>query len=234
MLLRFLGAGCAYRPQLGNTSALGILGGQTLLLDCGENVFTRLYENGLLEACGQMTVLITHIHADHAGSLSTLISYMRYEKQNPIRVCFPGDQVERLMKACGICDGECIFDNRPGGTLENGVRYQAISVEHAANLDCYGYLVTAPEGCFYYSGDARALPAQVLDGFQRGGIQELYQDATFLHPQGQSHGSLEALCQAIDPALRQRVCPMHFYDVTPGDAAACGFAVPTVFGGMGK
>ena len=231
MLLHFLGAGCAYRPQWGNTSALGTFGGQTLLLDCGENIFTRLYETGLLETCGKMTVLITHIHADHVGSLSTLISYMRYEKQNPIRVCFPGDQVERLMKTCGISDGECLFDNRPAGTLENGVSYRAIPVEHAANLSCYGYQVTAPEGCFYYSGDARTLPSQVLADFQAGRIQELYQDATFLQPQGQSHGSLEALCQAIAPRQRQRVCPMHFYDVTPKDAAARGFAIPDCFEG---
>ncbi len=50
MELKFLGRGAAFNPKEGNNSAYFIENNQLFLIDCGENIFERLVENGLLES----------------------------------------------------------------------------------------------------------------------------------------------------------------------------------------
>lgn len=212
MILKFLGCGCAYRPQLGNTSAWFQTDGHLFLLDCGETVFTCLRQGSLLTCCQDITILITHSHADHIGSLPTLISYMHDVEQKPVTVCFPQKDITAWMACCGISKFDYHLLQGTDVTLASGIDCHAFPVEHHQDLSCYGYHITHHSKSFYYSGDARRLPPIILEAFLHGKIDELYQDSTFLHEQGNSHGSLEALCDAIPPALRSHVYPMHFSD----------------------
>ncbi|WP_320938111.1 MBL fold metallo-hydrolase [Enterocloster lavalensis] len=225
MILNFLGCGCAYRPQFGNTSAWLSVDGRLFLFDCGETVFTRLLQTGLLERCRSLTVLVTHCHADHAGSLPTLISYMHDVEQKPVAVYYPGEDVRTLMTCCGIAVDECEFYSGANIVFAPGIRCSAFPVEHHPDLHCYGYhFICGPES-FYYSGDARRLPPGVLDAFLNGRIRELYQDATFLEDQGASHGSLDYLSAVIPPSLRRNVYPMHFSGDFSGQLRDRGFGV---------
>ncbi len=212
MILNFLGCGCAYRPDLGNTSAWFAADKHLFLLDCGENIFTCLQQKQLLKKYDDITVIVTHCHSDHAGSLSTLISYTHYVEKKPITVYFPDEDIPVLMTHCGIAPGECQFLQGDKVTLAANVTCTAFPVEHHTGLHCYGYCLTCGTKSFYYSGDARRLPADILDAFLHGRIDELYQDTTFLQDQGTSHGSLSYLCNVIPRPLRGHVYPMHFSD----------------------
>ena len=212
MILNFLGCGCAYRPDLGNTSAWFAVDKHLFLLDCGENIFTLLQRKQLLKEYDDITVLITHCHADHAGSLSTLISYTHYVEKKPITVYFPEEDVPVLMTHCGIASGECRFLRGNTAVFAGNVTCTAFPVEHHHGLHCYGFHLTCSAGSFYFSGDARRLPQEILDAFLLEQIDELYQDTTFLQEQGNSHGSLAWLCSAIPHSLRRQVYPMHFSD----------------------
>ncbi len=212
LILNFLGCGCAYRPDLGNTSAWFQTGGHLFLLDCGENSFTRIRQSTLLECCRDITVLITHSHADHIGSLPTLISYMHDVERKPVTLCFPCEDITYWMSCFGICQEDYRFLQGMDMVLPSGIRCHAVPVDHHPKIPCYGYHVTGSFGSFYYSGDARRLPPDILEAFLCRTIQQLYQDATFLEEQGNSHGSLSYLCKVIPPALRQHVYPMHFHD----------------------
>ena len=69
--IQFLGTGGAFEPEFGNSSALIDIDGQTILLDCGFTVYPKLKLYGLTDKIDY--VLISHLHNDHVGSLSTFI-----------------------------------------------------------------------------------------------------------------------------------------------------------------
>jgi hypothetical protein len=73
MQFRFLGVGGAFDYQYGNASGLLELGGKHILVDCGHAVYPALQQHRLADNLD--AVLITHLHDDHVGSLSTLIYY---------------------------------------------------------------------------------------------------------------------------------------------------------------
>ena len=65
MELKFLGRGAAFNPKEGNNSAYFIENNQLFLIDCGESIFERLFENGLLKSVESINLMITHTHYDH-------------------------------------------------------------------------------------------------------------------------------------------------------------------------
>ena len=75
MKLHFFGCGSAFNPAMGNTSAWFEMDGCLFLVDCGETVYELLMKRSDLREYRQIYVLLTHLHADHVGSLGFLISY---------------------------------------------------------------------------------------------------------------------------------------------------------------
>jgi len=77
MKIEVLGVGNLFTPKITNTSFLlepSGYGGKKFLIDCGYNVFQKLvsckYDIENID-----TVIITHTHPDHVGSLGALIYY---------------------------------------------------------------------------------------------------------------------------------------------------------------
>ena len=75
MKIKFLGIGSAYNTKWLNSNAYFIVANSLYLLDCGESTFGKLMELGILnDNYNGIYVLLTHLHADHAGSLPSLCS----------------------------------------------------------------------------------------------------------------------------------------------------------------
>jgi ribonuclease BN (tRNA processing enzyme) len=73
-MLTQIGNGTAFNPETPNTS---FLLKDFLLIDCGYNVFKELKENFNIEKI--KLIAITHNHADHIGSLETLLFYKKFK-----------------------------------------------------------------------------------------------------------------------------------------------------------
>lgn len=73
MDIKFVGTGGAFESSLTNSSAIVTFKGKNFLIDCGHSVFPKL--NLLNLAATIDAVLITHLHDDHVGSLSSFILY---------------------------------------------------------------------------------------------------------------------------------------------------------------
>ena len=89
MELNFLGRGAAFNPKEGNNSAYFIENNQLFLIDCGENIFGRLIDSGLLESVESVNLMITHTHSDHIGSLGSLVTYSFYTLHKPLNIILP-------------------------------------------------------------------------------------------------------------------------------------------------
>ena len=80
----FLGSGAGFYPEAGNTSAYFLTDGHLFLIDCGETVFSELKKRGILNGISDITVVISHLHSDHCGSLSSLIIFSLIPLSNSV------------------------------------------------------------------------------------------------------------------------------------------------------
>ena len=62
--------------------------------------------------------------------------------------------------------------------LIGDVRIEAVSVKHADDIRCYGYVLDFSDERIYYSGDSYEIPSMIVKDFFAGKIQTIYQDTT--------------------------------------------------------
>lgn len=203
--LHFLGSGSAFNPEMDNTSAWFIHKGRFFLLDCGETVFGKIWDLAPFKDASQIIVLLTHMHSDHIGSLGTLLSYCALVVHKQVAIYYPSSQLEGYLEMVGIASTFYTHYTEVPGTW--GIGITAYPVEHAKDMDCFGYVLGLPSRTLYYSGDAADIPQVVLEQFFSGTITYLFQDTSM--EETEHHCPLSRLEQRIPDAYRSRVYAMH-------------------------
>lgn len=210
MKLRFLGVGAAYNPSLGSNTAFFMLKDQLYLLDCGESTFERVISLPELTICRAVNVLVTHLHADHIGSLSSFISYCGQVLKKPVLVATPDVTLRKILKLMGIQPDDYAFRQDFIELFPGELKVTPVLVDHDPGMDCYGYCICDGEETIFYSGDANTLPPQILNRFLNKEIARVYQETTYQKKGNVYHCSLEQLCDIVPPVARSRVVCMHF------------------------
>ena len=205
MELKFLGRGAAFYPAFGNTNAFFTEGEDLFFLDFGESAFEKAVRLLDLRKYHRVWVLITHLHADHAGSLASLCSYTHIVLGVTVRVVHPESTVKQLLALEGI--GGELYDYLPALPADCPVSAEPVPVRHAADMRCYGYVLRTRDDSLYFSGDAAELPEEVRELFLRGEIRRLYHD-TAGH-ESQAHCWYRRLEAAVPPERRKDVHCMH-------------------------
>lgn len=209
MVLKFLGCGSAFNPVLGNTSAYFTRENSLFLIDAGESVFKNLFEKELLKEYEEIYILITHAHADHVGSLASIISYTYYVLEKKVVVIHPNDTLIGLLKKMGVGQETYVYEQKERLTV-NGIVIDAVTVKHAADMECFGYIIQIQDDRIFYSGDSYELPRKVVEEFMDGRIQLIYQDTAEFETGRLSHCPLKTLEKEIPAEHRNRVYCMHF------------------------
>lgn len=226
--LQFLGRGSAFHAAWGNTNAYFWADSTLCLLDCGSDAFGKLQASGVLENAKEIVVLMTHLHADHCGSLGTLIAYCKHMLRLTPLIVYPDRRIVELLALMGIRWEDYAW-NESSSLKSSGVLIEQIPVEHSAGMTCVGYLISGKQRIFY-SGDAERIPGAVLAELQKGMVDQVYQDCTYeegMNPRG--HCSLEWLTAHVATVMRNRVVCMHFGHNfvskirEAGFSLACGF-----------
>lgn len=139
MNLRFFGKGAAFCPSFGNCNAYFEKDGDLFFLDFGESTFEKAVRLLDLTTYGHIYVLITHLHADHVGSLASLISYTACVLNRKVMVIHPEETILQLLSLEGISrDFYTYAKHLPA---ECPVEATPIPVQHALDMKCYGYEV---------------------------------------------------------------------------------------------
>ena len=224
MKLSFLGCGSAFNPELGNTSAYFEYNEDLYLLDCGETTFERLMKKVDLTKYQHVFVLITHLHADHVGSLGSLISYYACVLGKKLYVIHPKRTIVELLHLLGIDDDFYYYEEELPEYLST-VKAEAVSVEHVENMDAFGYLLKTKTKCIYYSGDASTVPETIVAQLKNQKIDELYQDTCSWESTHPTHCYIGKLEQLIEPKLRYKVYCMHLDEGCRVVAQNKGFSV---------
>lgn len=190
------------------------------LIDCGESIFERLVENGLLEGIDAINLMITHTHSDHIGSLGTLAMYSYYILKKPLNIVMKKG-AKHLTNIGKVLDGfgctslmyryvdEEQYDNK-FVSFQN-IRYMETS--HCDELSCYGLLFTAPNGLVYYSGDTREIEnvKALIESGQN--IDKLYIDTTMANFPDNVHLYIGILKEKIPEDFKNKVFCMHINKV---------------------
>ncbi len=225
MQLRFLGTGAAFYPALGNNGAFFACGDDLFLIDCGETAFSTLMRADLLPRYpGAITVLLTHLHADHCGSLGTLALYAAQVLGRPLTIVHP--DAERLYTLLELMGARREQVRLLSALDERGVRATPGPTRHAPSMPAYAYLLSMDGETVYYSGDSGELPEDIIGGVREGRIIHAYQD-TFIYdkaPDSPPHVPLAELAARLEPALRSKFTLMHVNRDFRAEAEALGFA----------
>lgn len=206
--MKFLGCGSAFAPMFGNTSAYISIDKNLILFDCGELVFKEVYEEKLLQIYENIHICITHMHADHVGSLGSLISYAYYVLNKKVIVNYPDELICNYLDLIGIDRRAYLFQSEVKMTF--GIKLEAVPVKHADNMKCFAYLIETLDEKVYYSGDSYEIPEEILQTFLSGKIDKIYQDTTEFVTPRKSHFPLPLLEEVIPENYRSKVYCMHF------------------------
>ena len=221
MELKFLGCGAAFYPVLGNTNAFFVEGEDLFFLDFGESAFEKAVRLLDLKKYRRIYVLITHLHADHAGSLASLCSYTHLVLGLTVYVVHPVDTVVQLLRLEGI-SGE-LYHYLPALPEDCPVSAEPCEVRHAQDMRCFGYILRTRDDALYFSGDAAALPEQVRRQFLAEEIRRIYHDTA--SRDSQAHCWYKCLEEAIPPERRGDVYCMHLDGDYGGMLRQKGFSV---------
>ena len=223
MELRFFGRGAAFYPAFGNTNAYFTEGEDLFFLDFGESTFEKAVRLLDLKSYRRIYVLLTHLHADHAGSLASLCSYTHIVLGLTIFVVHPVDTVIKLLRLEGI--GDDLYHYMPALPADCPVSAQFVPVQHAADMQCFGYILRTANDSLYFSGDAARLPDEVRQQFLSGEIRRVYHD-TASH-ESQAHCWYKRLEEDIPLERRGDVYCMHLDGDYADRLQELGFRVVT-------
>ncbi len=164
MILTFVGNDDGFGNK--NNSAYIVENNELFILDCGFTVFNEIKNKFNFSKYKKINVIITHLHNDHAGSLSQLILYLWFIYKIRVNVISNCVNIKQYLDITGTIPEAYILKNE----LTN-VKF--IKTEHVKHLDSYGVLLTIKNKKILYTGDTCS-----LDNFlpYMNEINELYID----------------------------------------------------------
>jgi len=147
-VLKFLGSDSGFGAN--NNSAYIEEKEKLTIIDCGFTVFTQIKKKFDLNKYKEINVIITHLHNDHAGSLSQLILYSYFifnKKVNVISMC---SKIKEYLDITGTPEDAYTLYNK----FEN---VEFIRTEHTQYLDSYGFKLCVNGKKIVYTGDTNIL-----------------------------------------------------------------------------
>ena len=146
--LRFLGRDSGFGKE--NNSTYIEHENKFFLIDCGFTVFSQLKEKFDFNKYDEINVIITHLHNDHAGTLSQFILYLYFIYNRKINVITNCKRIKEFLDITGTPEDAYILKK------ENEY-IKFIKTEHVKYLDSYGFELNINSRKIIYTGDTNTL-----------------------------------------------------------------------------
>ncbi len=212
--LRFIGTGGCFSKTNINNSAYLNESGHIILFDCGETVFHQILKDDIIdESINRIDIIITHFHADHVGSLGSLIFFTRFKKIKEVNVIFPDvNMLNIFLDISGICRN--LYYGRKPSEMDYYLREYAqlhgdVINEKIVPMPSFGYHLKFREYNLFYSGDTCVINKEIVSKFNNNEINYIYHEVS--DDEYKSHTNIDDLANAIINN-RDRVYCMHLGD----------------------
>lgn len=148
MLLQFIGKDSGFGEK--NNSAYIEINKKLILIDCGFSVFNEIKNKFDFNKYDEINVIITHLHNDHAGSLSQLILYLYFVFNKKVNVYSKCEKIKEYLKITGTpLDSFTLYSDT------NNIKF--IKTEHVEYIDAYGFTLNIANKKIVYTGDTKIL-----------------------------------------------------------------------------
>ena len=145
--LTFLGRDEGFGEK--NNSAYIENNDELIIIDCGYTVFNQIKEKFDLSKYKSIKVIITHLHNDHAGSISQLILYAYFVKNKKVTVISKCQRIKEYLEITGT----------PEDSYEINQDIEFIKTEHVDYIDAYGFKLKINGRNIIYTGDTKTITA---------------------------------------------------------------------------
>lgn len=116
------------------------------IIDCGFTVFQELKKKFDFDNYQNINVIITHLHNDHAGSLSQLILYLWFTFNKKTNIYSKCKNIKEYLDITGTpSDAYTLKDD------SSNIKF--IKTEHVKYLDSYGFSMNIKDRKIVYTGD---------------------------------------------------------------------------------
>ena len=143
--LTFLGRDSGFGEK--NNSAYIEINGDLILIDCGFTVFEQVKERFDLSKYNRIKIIITHLHNDHAGSLSQLILYSYFVYNKKVTVISKCEKIKEYLDITATLE--------EAYELKQDIEF--IKTEHVKDLDAYGFKINLNKKNIVYTGDTSTI-----------------------------------------------------------------------------
>lgn len=148
--LTFLGNDSGFGKK--NNSAYIEKEDKLILIDCGFSVFEIIKEKFEFNKYKEIEVIITHLHNDHAGSLSQLILYLWFIYKKSVTIFSKCSRIKDYLEITGTPKDAYILKNA-------SKNIEFIKTEHVKYLDSYGFKLNIENKNIIYTGDTNEINA---------------------------------------------------------------------------
>ena len=199
MNIQFLGTGGAFDLEYGNSSAIINQDGENILIDCGFSVFPQLVKTGLIEHIDK--ILITHLHDDHVGGLSSLVLYYYYKLNlGKVKILVPNqlfkNEILNFLKSTTVYPEKYVSFSFLDKS-EN-IKYINTSNKHIKGMTSFGYVFFDSGNTIVYSGDIASADT-IFDWLKEGNINQ----ATVFHDVCFNYNGVHAFYKDLIPYLHK-------------------------------
>lgn len=146
--LTFLGSDSGFGDK--NNSSYVEEENKLILIDCGFTVFNEIKRKFDFNKFDNIEVVITHLHNDHAGSLSQLILYLYFIYNKKLTVISKCNNIKQYLDITGTPPE--VYELKD--ELEN---LKFVKTEHTKYLDAYGFVLNVKNKKIVYTGDTNTL-----------------------------------------------------------------------------
>lgn len=198
-ILTFIGNDSGFGEK--NNSAYFEKNNDLFLIDCGATVFNEIKNKFDFKSFKNINIIITHLHNDHAGSLSQFILYMWFIFKKKVNVISNCIHIKEYLDITGTPPESYEVKKE----LDN---LKFIKTKHTDFLDAYGFIMDIDNKKILYTGDTAN-----LDSFMPylNNINELYIDVSKF---GGAHIKVDDVLDILKDlkAKNIKIIPMHMDD----------------------
>ena len=166
MKLKFLGKDSGFGDN--NNSAYIEIDNTLYLIDCGFAIFNIVKKKFDFSKYKEIKIIITHLHNDHAGSLSQVILFIWNRYNKPVTVISCCENIGQYLIITGAM--------KEAYNIKNSDEHiEFIKTLHAPELDSYGFLMELKDEKILYTSDTCT-----IEPFEKylNDISELYIDVS--------------------------------------------------------